>query len=691
MKILYKTMRLGLLSACLCLLCAAPASAKVCFVGEENCTGGGSFDDYKDPSEDGSLCTQEGYTSKTSCQADMTKYIAGYCPYNSNYVMCCGREYSYDACVYPLIADGKCGNKFKCRCDSDKYPYKQQSATVCKNTVTGQNYDNSIASGASCVYTGFVNGQTSINAYFTECLCDRGLYPKTEEECSKDGSSVSNKSCVDSNGNTYYTACICGDEFKVIASECKYGININEPMCQQGDVLKAKKCCDCNINTYPYGDIEDVDGSSSPVASYASCEKEKGCTRGSRYRATSCKLGYKVVSGECVPKDCDELLTDYFSERNIKDYEIYQAGTAPSAKNVIIAKDVTYDYNKRAEWSHFYNKKVISAAVYVQTITGDDTLVTLAKQKCTSAPVLKISGTSSSVTSPIDFTAVTIGTSNSYDSLYLKGTTFTCTNCGINLFSFNIDSSSTVTLKRDTGLPNSNELYVDAYDIEISGNYKSEGYDYNVSPTYTSAGIEISNNFDKTVIFSGLSASSHARIDTGLLTVKGAALFKYADIYPYQTTIGATGTSCSNLREKTFATLYYSALYLKQGTTNSRNLYICAGAAIGYPNIRADRSMSSSYGSYIVTTQNYFGIRAYHDSHKSNGDCSYKFLNYNGTYTSVNKCFFTESTKHHSHNNAGTTYKLTGDDVWSISICKDSGRKCDGPNRCYRSNNSCGG
>ena len=49
MKILYKTMGLGLLSACLYLLCAAPASAKVCFVGEENCTGGGSFEDYENP------------------------------------------------------------------------------------------------------------------------------------------------------------------------------------------------------------------------------------------------------------------------------------------------------------------------------------------------------------------------------------------------------------------------------------------------------------------------------------------------------------------------------------------------------------------------------------------------------------------------------------------------------------------
>ena len=64
-------------------------------------------------------------------------------------------------------------------------------------------------------------------------------------------------------------------------------------------MLKAKKCCECNVYTYPYDDIEDVEASDSPVASYASCEKEKGCTRGSRYRATSCKKGYKVVSGKC--------------------------------------------------------------------------------------------------------------------------------------------------------------------------------------------------------------------------------------------------------------------------------------------------------------------------------------------------------------------------------------------------------
>ena len=363
MKILYKTMGLGLLSACLCLLCAAPASAKVCFVGEENCTGGGIFEDYEKPDADGSLCKQEGYTEKSLCQADMTKYIVAYCPYNSNYVMCCGREYSYDACVYPLVADGKCGNRFKCRCDSDKYPYKQQSATICQNTVTGQNYNNSLASGASCVYTGFANGQTSINAYFTECLCDRGIYPKTEEECLNNGSTTTGNSCTDSNGNTYYAACICGDKFKVISSDCKYGTYITDPLCTQGDVVKAPKCCDCNINTYPYEDMNNEE-----VETYASCESLEGCTRGSRYKATSCKLGYKIDGGKCVPKECDEILTDYIKDKGIKDYVLYETGKTPSATNVIIAKDTGYG----AEWKNFYNKKVISAMVYANAIYGSD-------------------------------------------------------------------------------------------------------------------------------------------------------------------------------------------------------------------------------------------------------------------------------------------------------------------------------
>ena len=652
MKILYKTMGLGLLSACLCLLCAAPASAKVCFVGEENCTGGGSFDDYKDPSEDGSLCTREGYTSKTSCQADMTKYIAGYCPYNSNYVMCCGREYSYDACVYPLIADGKCGNKFKCRCDSDKYPYKQQSATVCKNTVTGQNYDNSIASGASCVYTGFANGQTSINAYFTECLCDRGLYPKTEEECSKDGSSVSNKSCVDSNGNTYYTACICGDEFKVIASECKYGININEPMCQQGDVLKAKKCCDCNINTYPYGDIEDVDGSSSPVASYASCEKEKGCTRGSRYRATSCKLGYKVVSGECVPKECDEILTDYIKDKGIKDYVLYETGKTPSAEKVIIAKDTGYG----AEWKNFYNKKVISAMVYANTIYGSDSLTKLVKQQCTKTPRIEIRGEMNS-TSPLDFTSVFLKSS----SWWNKGG-FTCTNCSLDIFM--LYNESKAELKYDARLPNADNVYAKLTGAEIKNPFVSTGYSYELGSLGTkirnsarrSGGTSVDQGndslfrFQHKIIIQG-TPSKRISVKTlspsYYLSVIGGMMFNYADVYIGKTYIGFSSnyTSDSAYYHRSAINIYNTNWYMfERDKWQSNDVYLSTGSFLGVP--QSGGRYSSSTGSKIIMANDKIyqalGLRIARRNSEDDKDCWNRvyYFNSNGsisTYLADNK------------------------------------------------------
>ena len=125
MKILYKTMGLGLLSACLYLLCAAPAAAKVCFVGDENCGAGGSFEPAeKLPNED--LCRQEGYTSLASTCLNP----GGTCPYDAKYVKCCGSEYAYQACVFPLetikvqnsegkeVTD-KCGNLYKCRCNSE--------------------------------------------------------------------------------------------------------------------------------------------------------------------------------------------------------------------------------------------------------------------------------------------------------------------------------------------------------------------------------------------------------------------------------------------------------------------------------------------------------------------------------------------------------------------------------------------
>ena len=126
-----------------------------------------------------------------------------------------------------------------------------------------------------------------------------------------------------------------------------------------------------------------------------------------------------------MPKECDEILTDYIKDKGIKDYVLYETGKTPSATNVIIAKDTGYG----AEWKNFNNKKVISAMVYANAIYGSDTLTKLVKQQCTETPEVYISGDMTS-TSPLDFKSVFLRTSSSW---WNKGG-FTCTNCGVESF-----------------------------------------------------------------------------------------------------------------------------------------------------------------------------------------------------------------------------------------------------------------
>ncbi len=241
MKILYKTIGLWLFAVCLCLLYAAPVSVKVCFIGEESCTGGGSFDDYEKPDADGSLCKQEGYAEKSLCQADMTKYIVAYYPYNSTYVMCCGKEYIYDSCSYPHIMTGKCGSKYSCFCDPNVYKYTEEQ---CES-------DNAYSAGASCTQVSSVSSgegenlqaKTVKEILYSACLCDRGIYTQPKEKCDKTQSL-----CRDSSGAEYTDSCMCNKEkYKVQVANCDYGGE--GKTCIEGGVTFAEDCCSCEA--YP--------------------------------------------------------------------------------------------------------------------------------------------------------------------------------------------------------------------------------------------------------------------------------------------------------------------------------------------------------------------------------------------------------------------------------------------------------
>ena len=225
MKILYKTMGLGLLSACLYLLCAAPASAKVCFVGDENCGAGGSFEPAEElPNED--LCRQEKYDTLASACANP----GGVCPYDARYVRCCPSEYAYQACVFPLetvktqnsegktVAD-KCGSLFKCKCNSEyKTPadWSSQASSACQ------------PGGGVCIMS------TTDTVYYNKCVCDVNYFPY-EGSCPDNMTQI--ESCRDSDGKTR-VSCQCPSNYRT----CTYGGAPGAKSCKQGGLTLYSSC-----------------------------------------------------------------------------------------------------------------------------------------------------------------------------------------------------------------------------------------------------------------------------------------------------------------------------------------------------------------------------------------------------------------------------------------------------------------
>ena len=312
MKILYKTMGLGLLSACLCLLCAAPASAKVCFVGEENCTGGGSFDEYKDPAEDGKVCTDEGYILKSACDADPSRHVTGYCPYNSEYVMCCGNEYVYDSCVYPHVTVDKCGSKFKCQCDPEKYPYTEEACHT--------QFKFSNPGGTACTQIDAGTTSTIKTLYYSACLCERGLYPYSKDDCQTTANAdVNGDPCQDSMGNQYWDSCKCNNPpYKWESVDCEFGGK--GKACVQGGVYFFKECCSCAA--FPAEGERGGKPNDTHATKWTTCD----CPRKGRFRITQCEAGWQPNKdgSACERISCENAVKLFFSkETNKKTYASY--------------------------------------------------------------------------------------------------------------------------------------------------------------------------------------------------------------------------------------------------------------------------------------------------------------------------------------------------------------------------------
>lgn len=313
MKILYKTIGFGLLSACLCLLCTAPASAKVCFVGDEECGAGGSFgDEYADPYENGKSCESEGYVLKSTCDADPSKRITGYCPYNSNYVMCCGNEYVYDACVYPHVPVAKCGSKWKCQCDPKKYPYTED---ICHTQFKFSN-----PGGTACTQIDAGKTETTKTLYYSACLCERGLYPYSKDDCQTTANAdVNGDPCTDSEGNQYWDSCKCSNPpYKWESVDCEFGGK--GKACVQGGVYFFKECCSCAA--FPAEGERGGRPNDSRATKWTTCD----CPRKGRFRITQCSEGWQPNKdgSACERISCENAVKLFFSkEYNKKAYASY--------------------------------------------------------------------------------------------------------------------------------------------------------------------------------------------------------------------------------------------------------------------------------------------------------------------------------------------------------------------------------
>lgn len=194
-----------LFTACLCgVFFCFSAEAKVCFLGDTDCNQGVRFDNYVEL-DTKSMCAPEYTTLYNECNN-----IGGVCPYDNQYVKCCGMEYAYQACISPLEnarkADGsidKCGNLYRCQCPEE---YKISSTYAQQNSCLG--------GGGYCILN---DGENDL-IYYKNCTCDRTNYPD-KESCKNN--QTESASCKDDQENIY-KKCYC-DRGVFPYSSCEYG------------------------------------------------------------------------------------------------------------------------------------------------------------------------------------------------------------------------------------------------------------------------------------------------------------------------------------------------------------------------------------------------------------------------------------------------------------------------------------
>ena len=222
MKMLH--IRIFICAALLCgAFCCADAMARVCFVVDEDCkTGFVNFPEIPEFDAE-KQCKDAGFDKTQSECAELGNNPGAFCPFDSNYVKCCGPEYRYQACVFPQEytgnANDKCGNLYKCKCSSE---YKTSDEWKSGGT-------NCAPGGDVCI-----SGADDTVRY-SKCTCDNNYFPYSQS-CSAQ-SLIHDSSCTNSDGKTSYR-CQCPSSYRT----CAYGGAVGAKSCQQGGITLYSSC-----------------------------------------------------------------------------------------------------------------------------------------------------------------------------------------------------------------------------------------------------------------------------------------------------------------------------------------------------------------------------------------------------------------------------------------------------------------
>lgn len=420
MRKIYVLIAAAMLVACGCLF-ASQADARVCFATDPDCGSGGNFGNMDDLKKYDETCQLNGY-DQTTCEPGRLKYV---CPYKSSWLKCCDPDYNYAACSYPLQIYGECGGKYKCVCDGSKYKYSYDGAggsSICVN--------NSTPGGTSCVHqvANSAKNGLDIQTFYTECKCDRALYPYTPDICDENAEVGDTCIAIDSTGATskYFSACYCDRKiYQYSAAGCSpYVGDETRGKCSSGGTTYYKTCKSCD--GYPAQNLDHVgynNGTPDPE-DYEVCPYRQV---GAEYKILACRdPGYRVSkngdydvdengekvkdkdgnyvrlkAGEkCIPMECEEAVKyfvgkvpsyGYFNGTSLVD----ENGKSVSRTMAVIAKDISvgssYCYSSGTtttqrqcdEFCCKYKVKNTDGEEWEEDEDGNELGVAIKKKKCT--------------------------------------------------------------------------------------------------------------------------------------------------------------------------------------------------------------------------------------------------------------------------------------------------------------------